>query len=117
MAGSEFTSQFLETAARRIRKRNGGLLVASQNFLEFADNPQGKAVLTNATANIFLKQDSSDLDSVQNTFKLSNGERNFLYTADTGQFLLKIQDESTVGFARAFDFERELIEKQHLSNK
>ena len=54
MAGSEFTAQFLENTARRIRKRNGALLVASQNFKEFADNPQGQAVLTNATVNIFL---------------------------------------------------------------
>lgn len=117
MAGHEFTAQFLETAARRIRKRNGGLLVASQNFVEFSDNPQGKAVLTNASANVFLKQDSSDLAGIQETFKLSDGERGFLYTATTGQFLLKLQDASTVGYAHAHQFERLLIEKAHLIQK
>ena len=113
MEGHEYTAQFLETTARRIRKRNGGLLVASQNFLEFADNPQGKAVLSNTAVNIFLKQDSSDLDSIQNTFKLSDGEKNFLYTADRGQFLLRAQNGSTVGYAKSFDFEKELIEKKY----
>jgi len=115
MAGHEFTAQFLETAARRIRKRNGGLLVASQNFLEFSDNPQGKAVLSNAAVNIFLKQDSSDLDSIQDTFKLSDGEKNFLYAAEKGQYLLRLHGDSTVGYAHSFDFERELIEKSYIN--
>lgn len=112
MAGSEFTAQFLENTARRIRKRNGALLVASQNFKEFADNPQGQAVLTNATVNIFLRQNSTDIDDVQKVFKLSNGERNFLSSATKGNFLLKMQEESTTGFAQAFDYEQYLIEKK-----
>lgn len=112
MAGSEFTAQFLENTARRIRKRNGALLVASQNFKEFADNPQGQAVLTNATVNIFLRQNSTDIDEVQNMFKLSNGEKDFLLSATKGNFLLRLQQESTTGFARAFDYEQYLIEKK-----
>jgi len=112
MAGSEFTAQFLENTARRIRKRNGSLLVASQNFKEFADNPQGQAVLTNTTVNIFLRQNPTDIDDVQSVFKLSDGERNFLVSATKGNFLLKMQEESTTGFALAFDYERFLIEKK-----
>lgn len=112
MAGAEFTAQFLENTARRIRKRNGTLLVASQNFKEFADNPQGQAVLTNATVNIFLRQNPTDIDDVQNVFKLSDGERSFLISASKGNFLLKMQGESTTGFAQAFDYERYLIEKK-----
>ena len=112
MAGSEFTAQFLENTARRIRKRNGALLVASQNFKEFADNPQGQAVLTNATVNIFLRQNSTDIDDVQSVFKLSDGERNFLVSATKGNFLLKMQEESTTGYAMAFDYEKYLIERK-----
>lgn len=115
MVGHEFTAQFLETTSRRIRKRNGGLLVASQNFKEFSDNPQGQAVLTNASVNIFLKQNSTDIDDVQETFKLSDGERNFLSTAKKGHFLLKMGQESTVGFAKAFEYEKYLIEKKTIS--
>ena len=115
MAGHEFTAQFLETTSRRIRKRNGGLLVASQNFKEFSDNPQGQAVLTNATVNIFLKQNSTDIDDVQDVFKLSDGEKNFLATAKKGHFLLKMGQESTVGFAKSFDYEKFLIEKRTMA--
>jgi len=111
MAGSEYTAHFLETVARRIRKRNGSLLVASQNFKEFIENPQGEAVLTNTHINIFLKQNNTDLDAVQNKFKLSDGERDFLATSKKGHFLLKLARESTTGYAYPFAMEKYLIEK------
>lgn len=109
MVGYEYTSDFLEKSARRIRKRNGGLLVASQSFNEFKNNPKGQAVLNNAVVNIFLQQDSTDIDGVQETFKLSNGERGFLLSANQGEFLIKMNGESSVGFAQAFDYEVEMI--------
>lgn len=117
MAGYEYTSQFLENTSRRIRKRNGGLLVSSQNFKEFSNNPQGEAVLTNAAVNIFLKQNSTDIDDVQDLFKLSNGEKNFLLTAKKGNFLLKMGQESTVGYALPFSYEKQLIEKKTILAK
>lgn len=115
MAGNEYTSQFLETAARRIRKRNGGLLVASQNFVEFANNEQGKAVLTNAVVNIFLRQDATDIDALQDTFKLSDGERNFLLAAKKGELLIKMNGESSVAYAMSFKYEQELISKAYVA--
>lgn len=109
MVGHEFTAQFLENCARRIRKRNGGLLVASQNFIEFADNPQGQAVLTNTTVKIFLKQNSTDIDAVQETFKLSDGEKQFLLTAKRGEMLIRMNEESSLGLAMPFQYETDLI--------
>lgn len=109
MAGSEFTAQFLENCARRIRKRNGGLLVASQNFAEFAESPQGRAVLTNAVVNMFLKQNSTDIDDVQETFKLSDGEKSFLLTARRGEMLIRMNEESSVVSVVPFDYEKQLI--------
>lgn len=109
MAGHEYTAAFLDKAARRIRKRNGGLLVASQNFVEFENNDQGKAVLTNASMNIFLKQDASDIDAVQETFKLSDGEKGFLLSAGTGDLLIKTGEESSTAYATSFEYEHKLI--------
>jgi type IV secretory pathway VirB4 component len=110
MSGYEYTSAFLDKSARRIRKRNGGLLVASQNFVEFENNEQGKAVLTNASMNVFLRQDSSDIDGVKETFKLSQGESAFLLTARRGEMLLRMGEESSVAFALAFDNEKAIID-------
>lgn len=116
MAGHEYTATFLENVSRRIRKRNGGLCVASQNFKEFADNPQGQAVLTNAMVKIFLHQSTTDIDDVQNIFKLSDGERSFLLTAKRGHFLLKANNESTVGYAMPTSYEKALVEKHTVAN-
>jgi len=115
MAGFEYTAQFLENSARRIRKRNGGLLVASQNFYEFANSEQGKAVLSNTVVNVFLRQDSTDIDAVQHTFKLSDGERNFLLGAKRGEMLIRMNGESSVAYAMSFPFEHELISKAYVS--
>lgn len=112
MKGHEFTAQFLENCARRIRKRNGGLLVASQNFVEFANNDQGKSVLTNTICNILLGQSTTDIDMVQDTFKLSDGERDFLLTAKRGEMLLKIGKESSIVLAYPFQYEYNLLARQ-----
>lgn len=109
MVGYEYTSAFLENVSRRIRKRMGGLLIASQNFLEFAENPQGRAVLTNALTNIFLKQNVKDIDTVQETFKLSDGEKEFLLSAKRGEALIRINRESVPTQIMPFDYEKNLI--------
>lgn len=115
-SGHEYTSAFINKSARRIRKRNAGLIVASQSFKEFANNPNGRAVLNNASVNIFLKQDSSDIDEVQTLFKLSDGEKDFLLSANKGEALIKMGDESSVVFALSFPYEQKLIEKKFTNN-
>lgn len=110
MAGHEMTAQFLETTSRRIRKRNGGLLIASQNFVEFDNSEQGKAVLTNSNVNFFLRQDQTDINALQDRFKLSDGEANFLLRARRGETLIRVQADSAVGNVYAFPYEKNLIE-------
>ena len=116
MAGHEFTATFLENCARRIRKRNGGLLVASQNFSEFAESSQGRAVLTNTTLKIFLKQNSTDIDAVQEAFRLSDGEKSFLLSAKKGSMLIKLNDDDVIATAMPSDFERDLISISELES-
>lgn len=111
MAGVEFTAQFLENVSRRARKRNTGLLVASQNFLEFAESSNGKAVLTNSSVNIFLRQNSTDIDALQHIFHLSDGERNFLLQSQKGEFLLRMNGDSYVAYALPFEYEIEYISR------
>lgn len=110
MAGSEYTASFLNVAARRCRKRKAGLLVASQSFHEFVSNPKGLAVLMNASVNMFLRTEAIAIDSIQETFKMSDGERNFLMSAKKGQVLIRMGEESCVGYVVPFDYEKQLIE-------
>lgn len=115
MTGYEYTANFLDKASRRIRKRNGGLGIVSQNFREFDNSEQGKAVLTNSSVNFFLAQASTDIDALQNRFKLSDGEKNFLYTARRGEALVKIGKESSVMQIIGFNHEHYLITGKHKS--
>lgn len=112
MAGHEYTEKFLDSLSRRIRKRNGGLLISSQNFVEFTQSETGESILTNAAVRFFLKQSASDIDAVQKVFHLSDGERRFLLRAGLGEVLLKTETESALMKTYAFPFEHKLLAKQ-----
>lgn len=112
MKGHEYTAAFLDKAARRIRKRNAGLVVVSQNFIEFEKSEQGKAVLTNSSVNIFLAQSDTDIAAVQRQFNLSDGESMFLTTAKRGEALIKMGSESSRMYVLSFPHEHNLIKKE-----
>lgn len=116
MQGYEYTSKFLETSARRIRKRNGSLLVASQNFHEFVGNKVGQAILANCSINIFLKQDNKFIEAFQDYFKVSDGEKTFLTTCKRGQGIIKLAQETAVVNVKGFDYEKLLIERNYLKD-
>lgn len=109
-AGHEYTASFLEKCARRIRKRNAGLCVASQNFIEFVNCSQGQAVLMNTAVKMFLKQNETDIDALQQKFKISDGERQFLLQSKTGEVLIKTDTDSAVCAVTPFDIEKKIID-------
>lgn len=115
-AGSDYTAKFLETCARRIRKYNGSLCCASQNFREFVARQEGLAVLTNSAVRMFLKQEAEDVQAVGDRFILSDGEKEFLLSAGRGDTLIKVNKESFIADVYAFPFEDELISKEYLDD-
>lgn len=115
-AGSSYTARFLETCARRIRKYNGSLCCASQNFREFVARQEGLAVLSNSAVKMFLKQEAEDVQAVGDRFYLSDGEKEFLLSAGRGDTLIKVKKESFVCDVYAFPFEDELISKEYLTD-
>lgn len=117
MPGYEYTSTFLENCARRIRKYNGSLCCASQNFKEFTHSNAGEAILTNSLVKIFLKQAPEDIEALGNKFLLSEGEKSFLQTASRGEILLKVNKENYIADVFAFSNEHELIARKHLTQE
>lgn len=87
---------FLNTMARRARKRNVSLTVVSQKFQDFYENKSVQAVLTSAETKLFLAQDKSEIDYLKEVFKLSEGESNFLLNCSRGEGLFKLGYESAV---------------------
>ena len=117
MKGSDYTALFLEKCARRIRKYNGSLCCASQNFREFVERSEGQSILSNSAVRMFLKQTPDDIQAVGDRFIMSDGEKNFLLMATRGSVLMTINTESVIADVFAFPFEDELISKKYLAQK
>ncbi len=101
---------FLNTMARRARKRNVSLTVVSQKFQDFYENKSVQAVLTSAETKLFLAQDKSEIQYLQEVFKLSEGEANFLITCTRGEGLIKIGYSSAVVAIKPTQREFEFVE-------
>ena len=87
---------FLNTMARRARKRNVSLAVISQKFQDFYETKEAQAVLTSSDTKLFLAQDKSEIEYLKEVFKLSEGEANFLVTCGKGEGLLKVGADSAI---------------------
>ena len=87
---------FLNTMARRARKRNVSLAIISQRFQDFYEKPEAQAVLTSSDTKLFLAQDKSEIKYLKEVFKLSEGEAGFLITCLKGEGLLKVGSDSAI---------------------
>ena len=87
---------FLNTMARRARKRNVSLAIISQRFQDFYEKPEVQAVLTSSDTKLLLAQDKSEIQYLKEVFKLSEGEAGFLVTCNKGEGLLKVGSETAI---------------------
>ena len=107
---------FLNTMARRARKRNVSLCVASQKFQDFYEKKEVQAVLTSSDTKLFLAQDKSEIEYLREVFKLSEGEASFLITCGRGEGLLRVSGDSAIlaiqPTKKEFEFMETNINKQ-----
>ena len=101
---------FLNTMARRARKRNVSLAVMSQKFQDFYEKPEVQAVLTSSDTKLFLAQDKSEIRYIKEVFKLSEGEAAFLTTCSRGEGLLKVGSDTAIIAIRPTKKEFEFVE-------
>ncbi len=87
---------FLNTMARRARKRNVSLAIISQRFQDFYEKPEVQAVLTSSDTKLLLAQDKSEIQYLKEVFKLSEGEAGFLITCNKGEGLLKVGGDTAI---------------------
>ena len=87
---------FLNKMARRARKRNVSLAIISQRFQDFYEKPEAQAVLTSSDTKLFLAQDKSEIQYLKEVFKLSEGEASYLVTAQKGEGLLKVGNDTAI---------------------
>jgi conjugal transfer ATP-binding protein TraC len=81
------SASFVYGIAKRARKYYLGLTTATQDVEDFLSTDYGKAVLTNSSIQMLLKQGTAEVDLIAKTFYLSEGEKELLLSADVGEGL------------------------------
>ena len=80
-------ARFLAQMVRQARKRWLGLTTVTQDVEDFLASPEGHTVLANSSVQLLMRQDSSTVGLVTETFGLSSGERAFLLACRKGEGL------------------------------
>lgn len=81
----EDAAKFVYSIAKRARKYALGLTVISQDVEDFLGSAYGKAVVSNSSMQVLLKQAPNSLERLQQVFNLTDGERQFLLSAGVGE--------------------------------
>ncbi len=83
----EDSANFLFSLAKRARKYNLGITTITQDVEDFMGSRMGRAIVANASMQILLKQSSSAVDVLSDTFKLTSEEKKRLSQFPVGQGL------------------------------
>lgn len=103
------SASFLQGIAKRCRKYYLGLTTLTQDIEDFLSSDYGKAILSSSSIQILLKQGSSEVEALAKTLNLSEGEKQYLLTAQVGEGLLFAgQNHVTAQFV-ASQFEYDLV--------
>lgn len=81
------SAAFLYSIAKRARKYWLGLTSVTQDVEDFLVSDYGKAIITNSSIQILMKQSPAAVDKIAQTFYLSEGEKQLLLAADIGEGL------------------------------
>lgn len=81
------SANFLYSLAKRARKYFLGLTTITQDVEDFLATELGKAIVSNSSIQILMKQSPASIDKVGEVFYLSEGEKNLLLSAEVGDGL------------------------------
>lgn len=81
----EQSARFLYGLAKRARKYYMGLTIISQDVEDFLGSKYGKAVVANSSMQLLMKQSTSSVETLQETFNLTEQEKYLLLNADIGE--------------------------------
>lgn len=100
---------FLVNMARRARKKNTSTCVITQQFEEFYSE-ETSPIIKQSYTKFFLKPDSTEVDRIQEVFKLTDGETAFLRTCNIGEVLMKTGPVSAKVKVVIPDFEMDFVQ-------
>lgn len=82
------SAAFLQGIIKRARKYFLGVTTLTQDIEDFLSSDYGKTILSNSSIQILLKQSPTALNKIGEVFLLSEGEKQFLLSAQVGEGLL-----------------------------
>ncbi|MFA6190466.1 MAG: ATP-binding protein [Candidatus Staskawiczbacteria bacterium] len=80
-------ASFLFGIVKRGRKYWLGVTTITQDVADFMKSDYGKAIVTNSSLQLLMKQSTADIDSVQKVFQLTEQEKYLLLEAAVGEGL------------------------------
>ena len=83
----EDSASFVYGIAKRARKYYLALTTATQDVQDFLSTDYGKAVLSNSSIQMLLKQSPTEIDTIDKVFYLSRGEKEYLLSSGVGEGL------------------------------
>ena len=83
----EDSANFLFSLAKRARKYYLGLTTITQDVEDFMSNKMGRAIVSNSSMQLLLKQSTSAVDVLSDVFKLTSEEKKRLSNFPVGQGL------------------------------
>lgn len=91
----EESARFVAGLVRRARKYYLGVSIISQQANDFLKNDYGRAIASQSSLRILMRQDTTTIKNVVFEFNLSEYEQNFLLTCDKGDAII-IADQNHV---------------------
>jgi len=91
----EESARFISGLVRRARKYYLGVTIISQQANDFLSSEYGRAIASQSSLRILMKQDTTTIKKVAQEFNLSVYEQHFLLTCDRGEALI-IADQNHV---------------------
>jgi len=94
-SGNPETARFISGLVRRARKYYLGATIISQQANDFLNQDYGKAIASQSSLRILMRQDTTTIKKVAEEFHLSAYEQHYLLTCDRGEALI-IADQNHV---------------------
>jgi type IV secretory pathway VirB4 component len=81
----EDSAKFIHALVKRARKYYLGVTTITQDVNDFLGSPYGKAIVTNSSLQLLLRQSPAAIDVIQKTFLLTEGEKYLLLEGAIGE--------------------------------
>lgn len=103
------SASFVHGIAKRARKYYLALTTATQDVQDFLSTDYGKAVLSNSSIQVLLKQSPTEIDLVSDIFYLTQQEKQLLLSSGIGEGLFFAGQSHVAMKVIAAPFEHEII--------